>query len=80
MNKYMRVINPSLHSEDGRPIVDVYDVLMQAGYKPEYGAREMKRAIDRLITQPLGKALLEGKYKDGEAIQLIANNGKVAFN
>ena len=59
---------------------DVYDVLMQAGYKPEYGAREMKRAIDRLITQPLGKALLEGKYKDGEAIQLIANNGQVAFN
>jgi ATP-dependent Clp protease ATP-binding subunit ClpC len=58
----------------------VYDVLMQAGYNPEYGAREMKRAVDRLIIQPLGKALLEGKYKHGEAIQLIANDGQVAFN
>jgi len=59
---------------------DVYDVLMQAGYNPEYGAREMKRTVDRLIIQPLGKALLEGKYKHGESIHLIANKGQVAFN
>jgi ATP-dependent Clp protease ATP-binding subunit ClpB len=38
------------------------------GYDPVYGARPLKRAIQRLLQNPLAMAVLEGKYAEGDRI------------
>ncbi|HUT52120.1 MAG TPA: ATP-dependent chaperone ClpB [bacterium] len=44
------------------------DYLAKAGYDPQYGARPLKRAIQREAADPLARAILEGKFKDGDTI------------
>ncbi|MDQ8145163.1 MAG: ATP-dependent chaperone ClpB [Gemmatimonadota bacterium] len=43
-------------------------LLASEGYDPAFGARPLKRAIQRLVQNPLASALLEGKFKGGDAI------------
>jgi ATP-dependent Clp protease ATP-binding subunit ClpB len=42
--------------------------LVETGYDPSYGARPLKRAIQREIENPLGRQLLEGKIRDGQTV------------
>ena len=42
---------------------------------PRFGAREMERAIDRLLVQPLGRALLEGRIGEGALVRVDAADG-----
>ncbi len=42
--------------------------LVRIGYDPAYGARPLKRAIQKEIENPLGRTLLEGKIKDGQTV------------
>jgi ATP-dependent Clp protease ATP-binding subunit ClpB len=42
--------------------------LVRAGYEPSYGARPLKRAIQREIETPLGRLMLKGEVQDGQAI------------
>ena len=44
------------------------DHIAQVGYEPDYGARPLKRAIQRELETPLAKALLEGSVRDGQHI------------
>lgn len=44
------------------------DLLVDAGYDPIYGARPLKRAIQRLVENPLAEALLSGKFVGGDRI------------
>ncbi len=46
------------------------DLIVAQGYDRHYGARPMKRAIQRLIQDPLALALLEGRIADGDAVQV----------
>jgi ATP-dependent Clp protease ATP-binding subunit ClpB len=39
------------------------------GYDPTYGARPLKRAIQRLLQNPLAMAVLEGAYAEGDVIR-----------
>lgn len=58
------------------------DVLLTEGYDPAYGARPMRRAIQRLIQDPLSLKLLEGIYQTGDTVQVDAdaeNPGKLSF-
>ena len=55
----------------------VYDVLMSEGYSEVYGAREMERAIQRLIVQPLGKAILAGQVSSGKAVIFGVEDGEI---
>ncbi|HLY94929.1 MAG TPA: AAA family ATPase, partial [Gaiellaceae bacterium] len=55
------------------------DVLADAGWDPAYGARPLKRAIQRLIENPLALRLLEGDFADGDTIRVDAGDGEVAF-
>ena len=50
-------------------------VLATEGYDPAYGARPLKRAIQRLLQNPLAMAVLEGKFRDGDAIRVDAKRG-----
>jgi ATP-dependent Clp protease ATP-binding subunit ClpA len=45
------------------------------GFDPAYGARPLKRSIQRLLENPLARALLEGKFKPGTTIKVDADPG-----
>ena len=45
------------------------------GYDPAYGARPLRRAIQRLVENPLARALLEGRFKPGATIRVDADAG-----
>ena len=64
---------------DVRLTPDAYDLLMKEGYSESFGAREMERTIDRLITQPLGKRLLEGRLNEGDTVRVDASDGAMVF-
>ncbi len=49
------------------------------GYEPAFGARPLKRAIQRLVQNPLAIELLEGKFQDGDAIVATVEDGHVMF-
>ena len=53
--------------------------LAEAGWDPTYGARPLKRALQRLIENPLAMRLLEGEFADGERIRVDAQNGELVF-
>src|SRR5205085_6816135 len=44
------------------------DAIINEGYDPQYGARPMKRAIQRLISDPLSLKLINGDYIEGDTI------------
>jgi len=44
------------------------DLLMAEGYDPQYGARPMRRTIQRLIQDPLAMQLLSGEFKSGDTV------------
>ncbi|MGE5551378.1 MAG: ATP-dependent chaperone ClpB [Bacteroidota bacterium] len=44
------------------------ELLVRTGYDPSYGARPLKRAIQKEIENPLGRLILEGKIRDGERV------------
>jgi ATP-dependent Clp protease ATP-binding subunit ClpB len=49
------------------------DHIAQIGYEPDYGARPLKRAIQKELETPLSRALLEGRVRDGQHV--IADAG-----
>jgi ATP-dependent Clp protease ATP-binding subunit ClpB len=55
------------------------EVLAEAGWDPAYGARPLKRAIQRLVENPLALRLLEGEFAEGEAILVDARDGELVF-
>jgi len=54
-------------------------VLIGRGWDPVYGARPLKRAIQRLVQDPLAMLLLEGKFSDGDAVEVDARGGELVF-
>ena len=53
--------------------------LGDAGYDPAYGARPLKRTIQKELQDPLAMAILEGRLRDGEAIAVDVGEGGLAF-
>jgi ATP-dependent Clp protease ATP-binding subunit ClpB len=49
-------------------------LLFREGYDPAYGARPMKRAIQRLIQDPLALKLLDGEVKPGDNVLVDADS------
>ena len=54
--------------------------LAEAGYDPVYGARPLKRAIQRHLQNPLATLILEGRIKDGETIRVGTAKGGLTIN
>jgi ATP-dependent Clp protease ATP-binding subunit ClpB len=50
-------------------------VIATEGYDPAFGARPLKRAIQRLVQNPLAMAVLEGKFVDGDRIVVTVDAG-----
>jgi ATP-dependent Clp protease ATP-binding subunit ClpB len=55
------------------------EALADAGWDPAYGARPLKRAIQRLLENPLALRLLEGEYTHGDTIRVDAQHGDLVF-
>ena len=55
------------------------EALAEAGWDPAYGARPLKRAIQRLVENPLALRLLEGEFADGDRVLVDAVDGELTF-
>jgi ATP-dependent Clp protease ATP-binding subunit ClpB len=55
------------------------ELIADAGWDPAYGARPLKRAIQRLLENPLALALLEGEFSDGDTVRAYAELGEIRF-
>jgi ATP-dependent Clp protease ATP-binding subunit ClpB len=53
--------------------------LVEAGWDPTYGARPLKRAIQRLVENPLALRLLEGEFGEGDTVRVDALDGELVF-
>ena len=53
--------------------------LAEKGYDPVYGARPLKRVIQRELQDPLAKEMLEGKFMDGDTIKVDVQDGQLRF-
>ena len=54
--------------------------LADKGYDPAYGARPLKRVIQKSVQDPLAELILSGQVKDGETVKVSANKQGVTFN
>ena len=55
----------------------VVDMISEAGFDPDYGARPIKRAIQTMVENPLAVDMLHGRFSDGDSIALSAPNGQL---
>ena len=55
------------------------DWLANAGYDPVYGARPLKRAVQRELETPIAKAILAGRYSEGQAISVELESDALAL-
>jgi ATP-dependent Clp protease ATP-binding subunit ClpB len=53
--------------------------LAEAGWDPTYGARPLKRALQRLVENPLAMRLLDGELGDGDTIRVDVRDGELVF-
>jgi len=56
------------------------DLLVREGYDPMYGARPLKRAIQRLVLDPLALRVLEGEFGEGDQVVVDAEADRLAFS
>jgi ATP-dependent Clp protease ATP-binding subunit ClpC len=56
------------------------EFLIEKGYDPMYGARPMRRAVERYLEDPFAEELLRGNVKAGDIVHVSAAEGKIAFH
>ncbi|QLH73372.1 ATP-dependent chaperone ClpB [Rhodopseudomonas palustris] len=70
--------------EDRKIVLDLdaaaRDWLAEKGWDPAYGARPLKRVIQRSVQDPLAEMILEGSVKDGDHVAISAEGGVLTFN
>ena len=57
-----------------------WDVLIKQGYDVRYGARPMRRTIERLIENPISECILEGEFRAGSLVRATADGEEIRFN
>ena len=58
---------------------EVKQWLIKEGYEPLYGARPMRRTIQRAIGDPLSEELIKGRFKDSRKIKVVLRDGAPTF-
>jgi ATP-dependent Clp protease ATP-binding subunit ClpC len=56
------------------------DFLVDKGYDPTYGARPMRRAVERYLEDPLAEEILRGKFHEGTPINVTVEGDKLVFS
>lgn len=55
------------------------EIIVKEGYEPKFGARPLRRAIQRLIENPLSNEIIEGKFKPGDKVKADVQGKKIVF-
>ncbi len=55
-------------------------LVAEVGYDPTFGARPLRRSIQRLIENPLARRMLGGEFVSGDTVQIDAHDGEVTFS
>ena len=71
-----RLKSRSLELTSGK---DVRDFLIDKGFNPEYGARPIRRLIERHIEDSLAEKILAGEIHDGSHVEVVPQDGKLTF-
>jgi ATP-dependent Clp protease ATP-binding subunit ClpC len=58
---------------------DAKEFLIEKGYDPTYGARPMRRAVERYLEDPFAEELLRGNVKAGDVVHVSTADGKLIF-
>jgi len=58
---------------------DAMRLLAEVGYDPVYGARPLKRAIQRMIENPLAQKLLQGEFVPGDTVRVLVEDDQLVF-
>jgi len=58
---------------------EAVEYLIEKGYSPEFGARPLKRVIEREIEDPLSEDILRGRLSAGSRVVVVVREGKLAF-
>ena len=56
-----------------------HEFVIEKGYDPNYGARPMRRAVERYLEDPLAEEILRGNVKAGAKVRVSAKDGKLVF-
>jgi ATP-dependent Clp protease ATP-binding subunit ClpC len=57
-----------------------HEFVIEKGYDPTYGARPMRRAVERYLEDPLAEELLKGNVKAGDLVEVSVVDGKLVFH
>jgi ATP-dependent Clp protease ATP-binding subunit ClpC len=71
----IRRLNLSITVDDA-----VIDLMVERGYDPSFGARYLKRQIERSITYPLARQIARKRIGPGSVVRLIVHEGEIAVN
>ena len=63
----------------GNPLMISPDMLVDEGFDPKFGARPLKRTLQRRILDPLALRLLQGEFGEGDHILADAQDGALTF-
>jgi ATP-dependent Clp protease ATP-binding subunit ClpC len=55
------------------------DFLVEKGYDPQYGARPMRRSVERFLEDPLAEEILKGVFHEGEPIHVTVDKDRLVF-
>ncbi len=58
---------------------DAIDFLIDKGFDPVFGARPLKRTIQRYLEDPMSEAIISGGFKTGSKVVVRADNDKLSF-
>jgi ATP-dependent Clp protease ATP-binding subunit ClpC len=72
----LRLVERGVQLEIGE---DVKNWLIKEGYQPLYGARPMRRTIQKRIGDPLSEELIKGRFKDSRKIKVVLKDDLPAF-
>ena len=55
------------------------ELLAQKGYDPQFGARPLRRTVQRLVEDPLSEGILGGRFKHGDTVQIDDEEGEIVL-
>ncbi len=51
-----------------------YEYIAQEGYSPQFGARELRRAVDRLVATPISERIIDGAFQSGDMVDVLLDD------
>ncbi|MDX9973004.1 MAG: ATP-dependent Clp protease ATP-binding subunit [FCB group bacterium] len=64
---------------DVRMYQGAYELMAKAGYSAEFGARELRRTVERMVVEPIGEAVLSGRFNAGDLVGVLMEEDRLVF-